>query len=61
MYCILMKDEIGYIDSYKIGHDIKTYSTEEDAQKEIDEMIKKEKELYGDLVTRYSVAIYKEF
>ena len=55
-----MKDEYGYIDIYKIGEYIKSYSTKEDAQRDIDEMIAKEKELFGNVVTKYSIATYED-
>ena len=61
MYCLVMQDENGFIDIYKIGEEIKSYSKEEDVQKEIDDMIRKEEELFGDVKTKYRIAEYEDW
>lgn len=58
MFCIVIRDENNNLNLYKIGEDIKVYSLKEDAQRDIDEMIAKEKELFGDVVTEYNIATY---
>lgn len=59
-FCIVIKDEDNNLNLYKIGEEVKTYSLKEDAKRDIDEMIVKEKELFGDVITKYTIAIYED-
>lgn len=60
MYCLVILDELDCISLYKIGENVKLYDSKEAAQIEIEEMKQKEKELFGNVITRYEVARYKE-
>ena len=60
MYCLVIIDEKNDLSLYKIGNDVKQYSTKEDALIEISAMKAKEKELFGNVITQYKIAEYKE-
>lgn len=60
MYCILMTDVTGKFSIYNIGKNPKLYESEKSAMVDINDMIKKEMELFGNVLTKYEAVRYYE-
>ena len=60
MYCILMTDVTGEFSIYSIGKNFKLYESEKSAMIDINDMIKKEMELFGNVLTKYEAVRYYE-
>lgn len=60
MYCILMTDVTGKFSIYNIGKNPKLYDSEGSAMVDINDMIKKEMELFGNVLTKYEAVRYYE-
>lgn len=60
MYCILITDVTGEVSIYSIGKNSKLYESEKSAMVDINDMIKKEMELFGNVLTKYEAVRYYE-